>query len=89
MVIDTALDEENGMYPEGQEKELDVYERIVEPRSIVVLKAVKDKSYRPKRRRAVRGNKGKADTEAKIKSDAEASLIKNTEEIVKTDKSKD
>ncbi|OON86406.1 hypothetical protein BXO88_07780 [Oribacterium sp. C9] len=84
VAIDTAADEENGMYPEGLEPELDIYERIVEPRSIVVLKAVKDKSYRPKRRRVVRGNKEKKSTEDKLKSDAEASLMKNKEEIVKT-----
>ncbi len=84
VAIDTAADEENGMYPEGLEPELDIYERIVEPRSIVVLKAVKDKSYRPKRRRVVRGNKENKSTEDKLKSDAEASLMKNKEEIVKT-----
>jgi glycogen operon protein len=85
VVIDTALDEENGIYPEGHEQELPAYERIVEPRSIVVLKAVKDKSYRPRRRRAVRGNKEKTITEEKVKSDAEASLIKKHEDITKTD----
>ncbi len=85
VAIDTAADEENGFYEEGKEPELDAYERMVEPRSIVVLKAVKDKAYRPKRRRAVRSNKGKNGSFEKSGSDALASITKNTEDIVKTD----
>lgn len=49
--IDTAEEEHNGMYPDGQEIETDNNEIVIEPRSIVVLKAIKDKSYKPKRRR--------------------------------------
>ncbi|SFG13597.1 alpha-amylase family glycosyl hydrolase [Oribacterium sp. WCC10] len=51
IAIDTASEDNNGIYPEGQELELSDNEWVVEPRSIVVLKAVKDKSYKPKRRR--------------------------------------
>ncbi len=49
--IDTAAEEQNGIYPEGQEIETENNEIVIEPRSIVVLKAIKDKSYKPKRRR--------------------------------------
>jgi glycogen operon protein len=86
VVIDTSKDDINGIYPEGQEPELDTSDIIVEPRTIVVLKAVKDKSYKPKRKRTVRKKKysddtGKADedtmeklvTESKADTDAPAS----------------
>ena len=40
---------------------MDISDIIVEPRTIVVLKAVKDKSYKPKRKRAVRKKKDVTD----------------------------
>ncbi len=47
-VIDTAMEEMNGIYPE--ERRLLEERYTVEPRSIVVLKAVKDPDFQPKKK---------------------------------------
>ena len=47
-VIDTAMEETNGIYPE--ERRLLEERYTVEPRSIVVLKAVKDPDFQPKKK---------------------------------------
>ena len=47
-VIDTAMEETNGIYPE--ERMLLEERYTVEPRSIVVLKAVKDPDFQPKKK---------------------------------------
>lgn len=47
-VIDTAMEETNGIYPE--ERRLLEERYTVEPRSIVVLKAVRDPDFQPKKK---------------------------------------
>ena len=74
VAIDTSKDDINGIYPEGQELEPDTSDIIVEPRTIVVLKAVKDKSYKPKRKRAVRKKKKVTDNVKTAEGSPEAPL---------------
>gem|GEM_PF-124440 len=83
--IDTAKEELNGIYPDGQELELEGYEIIIEPRSIVVLRAVRDKSYKPKRRRR---RKAKDETAADVNADASetAETLEKSDASVTSDK---
>lgn len=51
VAIDTAKETQNGYYEEGSEEKLTEREYLTEPRSIVVLRAVKDEPVRQKKRR--------------------------------------
>lgn len=57
VAIDTAAEELNGIYPEGREMAVETQEKIVEARSIVVLRAVPDQNYKPKKKRTIKSGR--------------------------------